>query len=186
MSISFATKISTLRREKNITQKVAAEELGISQALLSHYEKGIRECNLSFVAKAALYYNVSSDYLLGLSENKHNSGDILENSFLPSDSQINSKTILRSILYLQNVAETENDLSEEFFNNYFSLAIKKYTTLIQKNNKGIGYLCDMATLNLPKSSEQNDLLKKQTPEFLKTVDSHSVALINKSIEKTLK
>ena len=59
MSISFATKISTLRREKNITQKVAAEELGISQALLSHYEKGIRECNLSFVAKAALYYNVS-------------------------------------------------------------------------------------------------------------------------------
>lgn len=59
-------KIMTLRRkERKISQKQAAADLGISQALLSHYEKGIRECGLDFLVKAADYYGVSCDYLLG-------------------------------------------------------------------------------------------------------------------------
>ena len=45
----FALKLSELRRERGISQKKAATDLGISQALLSHYEKGIRECGLDFV-----------------------------------------------------------------------------------------------------------------------------------------
>ena len=43
----------------------AAEALDISQALLSHYEKGIRECGLDFLVKTAEYYDVTTDYLLG-------------------------------------------------------------------------------------------------------------------------
>lgn len=54
-----------LRKERNISQKQAATDLGVSQALLSHYEKGIRECGLDFLVKTADYYNVSCDYLLG-------------------------------------------------------------------------------------------------------------------------
>ena len=45
--------------------KQVAADLQISQALLSHYEKGIRECGLDFVVKVADYYGVSCDYLLG-------------------------------------------------------------------------------------------------------------------------
>ena len=37
----------------------------MSQALLSHYENGIREPGLTFVVKACDYYQVSADYLLG-------------------------------------------------------------------------------------------------------------------------
>ncbi len=65
MNRDFAHTITLLRKEKKLTQKEAAASLGISQALLSHYEKGIRECSLSFVAKAAEFYGVSCDYLLG-------------------------------------------------------------------------------------------------------------------------
>ena len=36
MSVQFSAKLSLLRREKGITQKQAAKDLGISQALLSH------------------------------------------------------------------------------------------------------------------------------------------------------
>jgi transcriptional regulator with XRE-family HTH domain len=64
---SFARIITMLRHEKGISQKKAADALGISQALLSHYEKGIRECGLSFVVKISEFYNVSCDYLLGRS-----------------------------------------------------------------------------------------------------------------------
>lgn len=52
-------------KKRKLSQKQAAADLGISQALLSHYEKGIRECGLDFVVKIADYYNVSCDYLLG-------------------------------------------------------------------------------------------------------------------------
>ncbi len=57
--------MSLLRREKGVSQRSAAADLGISQALLSHYENGIREPGLAFVVKACDYYGVSADFLLG-------------------------------------------------------------------------------------------------------------------------
>lgn len=67
MNSDFPRIITLLRKERGISQKNAAADLGISQALLSHYEKGIRECGLEFLVKTADYYNVSCDYLLGRS-----------------------------------------------------------------------------------------------------------------------
>ncbi|MGN0666598.1 MAG: helix-turn-helix domain-containing protein [Huintestinicola sp.] len=65
MNTDFPRIITLLRKERNISQKQAAADLGVSQALLSHYEKGIRECGLEFLVKTADYYGVSCDYLLG-------------------------------------------------------------------------------------------------------------------------
>ena len=46
MDRTFPKTLSALRREKNISQRKAAADLGISQALLSHYENGTREPGL--------------------------------------------------------------------------------------------------------------------------------------------
>ncbi len=62
---NFSRVLSLLRQEKGVSQRKAASALGISQALLSHYENGAREPGLSFVVKACDYYHVSADYLLG-------------------------------------------------------------------------------------------------------------------------
>ena len=67
MNSDFPRIITLLRKERNISQKKAALDLGISQGLLSHYEKGKRECGLDFLVRAADYYCVSCDYLLGRS-----------------------------------------------------------------------------------------------------------------------
>lgn len=67
MSSDFARIMTLLRKERKLSQKKAAEDLGVSQGLLSHYEKGKRECGLDFLVRAADYYNVSCDYLLGRS-----------------------------------------------------------------------------------------------------------------------
>ncbi|MCL2856992.1 MAG: helix-turn-helix domain-containing protein [Oscillospiraceae bacterium] len=67
MNSDFPRILTLLRKEKGFSQKNAAADLGISQALLSHYEKGIRECGLSFLVRCADYYGVSCDYLLGRS-----------------------------------------------------------------------------------------------------------------------
>ena len=61
----FSRTLSLLRQERGVSQRTAAADLGISQALLSHYENGIREPGLSFVVKACDYYNVSADFILG-------------------------------------------------------------------------------------------------------------------------
>ena len=68
--MNFNTRLVDLRIEKGLSQKEAAHDLGISQALLSHYEKGIREYSLSFLCKIADYYNVTTDYILGKSESR--------------------------------------------------------------------------------------------------------------------
>lgn len=61
----FPAILTLLRRERGLTQKQAAQDLGVSQALLSHYERGIRECGLDFLIRAADYYGVTCDFLLG-------------------------------------------------------------------------------------------------------------------------
>ena len=65
MKEAFARTLSLLRQERGISQRQAAAALGVSQALLSHYENGLREPGLVFVAKACDFYNVSADFMLG-------------------------------------------------------------------------------------------------------------------------
>ena len=64
----FCVKLSSLRREKKLSQRQAALDLGVSQGLLSHYENGAREPKLEFVVKACDYYGVTADYILGRSD----------------------------------------------------------------------------------------------------------------------
>ena len=65
MNAEFSRTLSLLRQERGVSQRTAAGALGISQALLSHYENGIREPGLAFVVRACDYYGVSADFLLG-------------------------------------------------------------------------------------------------------------------------
>ena len=68
MAKGFSDTMSALRRARGLSQRTAAADLHISQALLSHYENGAREPGLDFVCRACDYYGVSADYLLGRSE----------------------------------------------------------------------------------------------------------------------
>ena len=61
----FSRTLSLLRQERGVSQRTAAGDLGISQALLSHYENGVREPGLAFVVRACDYYHVSADFILG-------------------------------------------------------------------------------------------------------------------------
>ena len=78
MERDFSHTMSMLRRAKGLSQRSAAADLNISQALLSHYENGAREPGLDFVCRACRYYGVSADYLLGLSDVPGGCGGALE------------------------------------------------------------------------------------------------------------
>lgn len=65
---NFKIIINKLMHEKNVTQKILAEELGITQATLSRNLNGIHMPKAEIIEKMASYFNVSTDYLLGKSD----------------------------------------------------------------------------------------------------------------------
>ena len=67
MERNFHETLAALRRVRGLSQRQVAADLGISQALLSHYENGAREPGLNFVCRVCDYYGVTADYLLGRS-----------------------------------------------------------------------------------------------------------------------
>ena len=62
--------IRNLRIDRGYTQKQIGEYLGISQNTYSQYEIGILNYPVEVIVKLALFYNVSADYLLGLTSEK--------------------------------------------------------------------------------------------------------------------
>lgn len=76
MERNFPIILCELRKERGLSQKEAAAKLGISQALLSHYEKGIRECGQSFLIRVADFYGVTCDFLLGRTTSRNYRGGL--------------------------------------------------------------------------------------------------------------
>lgn len=109
MNKDFSRIITLLRKEKGLSQKQAAADLNISQALLSHYEKGIRECGLDFIIKLSDYYNVSCDYLLGKTPNKN--GVTLNIEDIPDSTQSKDNKFKGSVLPTLNKKLIVNSIS---------------------------------------------------------------------------
>lgn len=119
----FAQVLSQLRKERGISQKKASGDLGISQALLSHYEKGIRECGLDFVIKCSEYYGVTTDYLLGVSENR-NGVDMNFMSDGDSTDVSSVQTLVQaSNMIMKMVAGAKDEGASKYIYDYYTLCI---------------------------------------------------------------
>lgn len=80
MNISFNLK--TLRSEKGLTQEELSKILNINRATYAHYETGRREPDAQTLKSFAEYFNVSLDYLMGLTDirNPYTSTDKISNA----------------------------------------------------------------------------------------------------------
>ena len=61
-------RIRDLREDRDITQKRMAEALNCSQQVYSNYELGQRDIPTDILIKLSRFYNVSVDYILGISD----------------------------------------------------------------------------------------------------------------------
>ena len=128
MKNSFAVRLSELRRQRGLSQKETADALGVSQALLSHYEKGIRECGLDFLCKAAAYFDVSCDYMLGVSDSKDDFVENFDEGENILDSEYRMNTVLRAIMMLYSRYSDADIGKDTTVKNYFALMV--YLSLI--------------------------------------------------------
>ena len=67
----FSERIAELRREKGVTQQTLAEAVGLKKQAINMIENGQRACSIEVLYEIASYFNVSSDYLLGLSDDRN-------------------------------------------------------------------------------------------------------------------
>jgi len=63
-------RLKDLREDSDLKQKEIAEHLHIKQNTYSQYENGQRQLPIDILIKLAKYYNVSTDYILGLTKEK--------------------------------------------------------------------------------------------------------------------
>ena len=129
----FAIILSQLRKERGISQKKAATDLGISQALLSHYEKGIRECGLDFVIKCSEYYGLTTDYLLGVSDSRTGiAPDSL--SQLDEDEEHSVSTLAKATKYLLDIsaASSTESSKKNYIYDYYMLSIYRGALTLAK------------------------------------------------------
>ena len=64
----YNDRLRELRQDKDLTQKEVAAYLGIDQRVYSTYETGVRSLPIEHLMKLCKYYNVSSDWVLGLTK----------------------------------------------------------------------------------------------------------------------
>ena len=163
MTADFANKLSDLRRAKGVSQKEAAAALGVSQALLSHYEKGIRECGLEFVRKASEYYGVTSDWLLGLSDTRLGANEIFDAADTPEDEILHLRTILRCFVRLSEEMSSRGETAEALLADYMSLSVYRFVAALRHAD---GYAADWLTLDRTAANRLSGLLlSEMTQDF---------------------
>jgi len=64
-------RIRDLREDRDLTQKELANALSCSQQVYSNYELGQRDIPTDILIRLADFYHVSTDYILGLTDNKN-------------------------------------------------------------------------------------------------------------------
>lgn len=130
---TYSERIVDLRIERGISQKAAAVDLGISQALLSHYEKGIREFNLDFLCRIAEYYNVTTDYILGRTDSRTGlDSKVMEDK--EEDSVFNTRTIYRAAIMTQERMNAGSSQAGEATDVLFATIL--YRILFASSQKG--------------------------------------------------
>lgn len=64
------SRVKQLRENRGLIQEILASELGITQQMLSKYERDVLCIKVDVLKRIAEYFNVTTDYLLGVSEVK--------------------------------------------------------------------------------------------------------------------
>lgn len=68
--MKFCERLAMLRREKGYNQQYIAVYMGVSQVSVSNWERGFKEPNFQALIDLANLFDVSCDYLLGVSDER--------------------------------------------------------------------------------------------------------------------
>lgn len=162
MKKSMAEILRDLRASKKLTQGDLAKMLGLSTNAYQSYERGVSEPNCKALSTLADFYGVTTDYLLGRTDEKLNPIELL------SDDEIEKK-LLKAYFSLPSRARAE-------FLSEMAAALAEQEGIIQtvninadqptKSEKAIARSSDGSYRDVPsiEAEEKTDLIKP-SPDF---------------------
>ncbi len=134
-------RIATERKRLDLTQEELAEKLNISQKSISKYETGARKPSFETLTEMAKLFNVSTDYLLGISDSRTG------NSGLFADTPFPRRTIGSAIrLWIGRTGFGDDEIaemlgiSEELLKSYYSGESMPLDTLVK-----LSEICEIST-----------------------------------------
>ena len=109
----FSSRLILLREEQGLTRKEVAEKLNIDQTTYGKYELAKREPDYEVLQKLATFYSVSTDFLLGrTNERQNNNINNTDNDWPPE-----AKVLFRDVKKLSpEQLELVTKLVKEFVN----------------------------------------------------------------------
>lgn len=131
-------RINSLLADKHINQKDLAKELGVKDNVISYWCNGTRKPNFEQIIRMSQFFDVSTDYLLGVTNALTNDKDlqfVCDYTGLSEDAikLLNKKSLLRNLYYMKAEYDLISDLvcnGDLFLNCMQSLKIlceKKYS-----------------------------------------------------------
>ena len=134
-------RIATERKRLDLTQEELTEKLNISQKSISKYETGARKPSFETLTEMAKLFNVSTDYLLGISDSRTG------NSGLFADTPFPRRTIGSAIrLWIGKTGFGDDEIaemlgiSEELLKSYYSGESMPLETLVK-----LSEICEVST-----------------------------------------
>ncbi len=115
--MTFSEKLKYLMTEKGVTQKEVSQQLNIAPSTLNGYANGYREPDFSTLSSLAKYFDVSADFLLGITT-------------IPSYEPFTDSQQLDELIYYYSKlnSDTQKLLIEE------AKLLSKYNCIYIKNN----------------------------------------------------
>ena len=155
---NFANQLKELRQEKSISQNQIANQLNIAVSTYANWEQGRTEPNIMYIKQIASCFNVSTDFLLGLSDDF---GNVINNTLNETENYLVNQ--LRQL----NIEKKQELIS---YANY----------LINKDSKQIN------SKNIVDISDLSDLEKAEVIGFINGFKKQSftsqVKIVNKDIK----
>lgn len=128
----FAKRLVKLRENRGITQQTLADDLKITRQSLSLYEKAERTINIDLLVKIAKYFDVSTDYLLGLTDNATTDTDL---KAVCEYTGLNENSI-NNIIYLKKMNVC--NAMDYFISNYYFTKMMCYLDAMKRQLSFIG------------------------------------------------
>lgn len=170
----FAQRLSELRNNKGFTQQTASDGIGISRARLNNYEQGIREPDIDTLRSIADYYQVSADYLLGITDSPNENVPSVARKFYYFDKG-NRQAVWEQMLNVFN----DLDLSPEEKDQLINVPVEKQAAVIAKSGIDIIFTEDGKGFYFRMDSDEKESDSKKCSNLFSAGDMYRVPVIGK-------
>lgn len=177
----FAKRLKELRNKYHLSQTELATVLNISNRTISMYERGYSEPSADVLAKIATHFNVTADYLIGITNSKNPDNRILSDKLNLSDEAIDILKSFPLTISRINGVSLSDILNAMIINPKFEEILKSILLYLSRNSHDWEEMSKFITQGILELNV-NEVKKLSQTSITNNFDSLLTKLLNTEIE----